>query len=136
MASVYDPAEVRVIINGLDITGFSDGDKIKIEPVTKEDYKSFAGVDGDVTYSKVNDDRHTLTFTLKEESPSNKFLDALRKAPTSSVVTIQNLSAGKYIGGGIEARISEKPNITFPAEDPKREWKILIPRYSGQALPE
>lgn len=134
--SFYDPKQVRVIVNGIDITGFAEGDKVKIEPVTKEMYKSVAGIDGDVCYSKVNDDRHTISFTLKEASPSNKILDALRKLPASFPVMIKNSSEGKYIGGGTECRITDRPSSTFGAERPKREWKILVPDYSGQALPE
>lgn len=132
----YNTRKVELVINGLTMTGFADGDKIKIEPVTKEDVKDVVGIDGDVTFSKVNDDRHTITFNLKEESPSNKILDALRKLPTSFPVYISNTSTGKYIGGGTGSRIKEKPTITFGAEAPKREWKILVPNYSGQALPE
>ncbi len=135
-SELYDPKKVQLIVNGFTITGFADGDKIKIEPVTKEDIKSVVGVDGDVSMAKVNDDRHTITFTLKEESPSNKILDALRKLPTSFAVMIKNSSAGKYVGGGTGSRVSEKPGVTFGAESPKREWKILVPNYSGQALPE
>jgi hypothetical protein len=136
MSDLYNPKDVRLIINGFDITGFADGEKIKIEPMTKEDYKSFVGIDGDVGFSKVNDDRHTITFTLKEESPSNKMLDALRKIPTSFAVMVKNTSAGAYIGGSIGCRFAEKPVITFGAENPKREWKIIAPSWSGQALPE
>jgi hypothetical protein len=136
MPEFYDPKKVRLIINGIDMTGFADGDKIKVEPVTKEDFKSFAGVDGEVSFSKVNDDRHTITFTLKEESPSNKILDGLKKLPASMAVMIRNMSAGKYVGGGTGSRIAEKNAPTFGAENPKREWKILVPNYSGTSLPE
>ena len=133
---MYDPKQVRLIVNGLDVTGFSDGDKIKIEPVTKEDVKSFCGVDGDVTLSKVNDDRHTVTFTLKEESPSNKAIDALRKLPTSFVVMVKNMSDGKFIGSSAGCVVSEKPAVTFGADPSKREWKLLAPKWSSQSLPE
>ncbi len=136
MSELYDSKKVQLVINGLTITGFADGDKIKIEPVTSEDIKSVVGIDGDVSMAKVNDDRHNITFMLKEESPSNKILDALRKLPTSFTVMIKNSSAGKYIGGGTGSRVSEKPAVTFGAEPPKREWKIIVPNYSGQALPE
>jgi len=132
----YDPKKVQLIIAGLTITGFAEGDKIKIEPVTKDDMKSFAGIDGDVTYAKVNDDRYNVTFTLSEESPSNKILDAMRKVPTGVPVMIKNTSAGKYLGGGTDCRIMEKPSITFGPDSPKREWKVLVPNYSDVALPE
>lgn len=132
----YDPKKVRLIVNGVDVTGFSDGDKLKIEPVTKEAVKSVCGIDGDVSFATVNDDRHTITFTLKEESPSNKVIDALRKLPTSFAVLVKNTSAGKYIGGGTGCRFAEKPGLTFNADPTKREWKIIVPNYSGQSMPE
>ena len=136
MSNYYDPKKVEVIIAGLTITGFAEGDKIKIERVTKEIMKSFAGIDGDVTFAKVNDDRHVITFTLKEESPSNKALDAISKTPTSFPVMIKNMSAGKYLGGGTGSRIIEKPAITFGGDTPNREYKILVPHYMDAALPE
>ena len=136
MSTYYDPKKVLLVIAGLTITGFSEGDKIKIEPVTKDDMKSFAGIDGDVTFAKVNDDRYNITFTLVEESPSNKILDSMRKVPTSFPVMIKNTSAGQYLGGGTGSRIMEKPPITFGADTPKREWKILVPNYMDSALSE
>ena len=132
----YDPKKVQLVIAGLTITGFADGDKIKAEPVTKEDMKSFVGIDGDVVFAKVNDDRYTVTFTLYEESPSNKVLGAMSKVPTSFPVMIKNTSAGKYLGGGTGSRIMDKPSITFGTDSPKREWKVLVPNYSDVALPE
>ncbi len=136
MSDLYDPKKVQLIVNGFTVTGFSEGDKIKIDPMTKEEYKTVVGIDGDVSFSKVNDDRYTITITLKEESPSNKAFDALRLLPSSFTVMVKNTSAGKYIGGGINARIVEKPGLTFGADAPKREWKILVPKYSGSSLPE
>lgn len=132
----YDPKEVRLIVNGIDITGFSDGDKIKIEPVTKEDYKTHVGIDGDFSFSRVHDDRHMITVTLKQGSPSNLVFEALRKVPSSMVVGVLNKSEGKYIGGGRYGRLVEKPSVTFGSEDGKREWKILVPDYSGAFLPD
>ena len=132
----YDPSEVRLIVNGIDITGFSDGKKIKIEPVTKELYKSHCGVDGDTSFTKVHDNRHTITFTLKQGSPSNIILDGLSKLPASMVVGVINNSEGRYVGGGTGARIAERPTIGFASDDGKREWKILVPDYSGAPLPD
>lgn len=134
--AVYDPKKVLLNLNGITITGFAEGDKITIEPVTKEDMKSFAGIDGDVTFAKVNDDRHTVTFTLKAESPYNKLLDGYRKLTAPIAVMVTNTSGGKYLGGGIGAYIVEKPSDKFGADAPVREWKLLVPKYSSAALPE
>ncbi len=132
--SFYDPSEVRLITNGIDITGFSDGEKIKIEPVTKENVKSHAGVDGDVSFTKVHDPRHTITFNLKQGSPSNVVLEGFLRANVAIAAQVINKSEGKYIGGGINGRIAEKPAIGFGAEETKREWKILVADYSGSSM--
>jgi hypothetical protein len=127
----YDPKEVRLIVNGIDITGFSDGDKIKIEPVTKEAFKSHAGVDGDVSYSKVHDNRHLITMVLKHGSPSNAYLDQLLKSGINLTTVVMNNSEGKYIGNSSYGRIAEKPGPIFSAETGKREWKIIAGDYIG-----
>lgn len=136
MNGLYDPKKVTLVCNGLALTGFADGDKIAIEPVTKEDVKSFAGIDGEVSFAKVNDDRHTITFTLKEESPSNKVLDGWLKLSLAFAVAITNTSEGRYVGGSLGCFLAEKPTVTFGADSPKREWKIIAPSYKGQGLPE
>ena len=129
---LYDPAKVRVMVNGMDIVGFGDDDKIKIAPVTKEQYKSFAGVDGEVAFTKVNDKRHAITFSLKGGSPSNVALDALSKLPTTFSVTVTNKSSGGYVGTSIGCRIMERPEINFTKENRKCEWMILAPYWAGQ----
>jgi hypothetical protein len=131
----YDPKEVYLNLNGYTVTGFADGDKIKIEPVTKEDWKSIVGVDGDTADSKVNDNRHTITFTLLAGSPSNFIIEAMRKLSSSIVVGVLNKSEGRYAGGG-SGRISEKPSHTFGAESGKKEWKLLVPNWIGAIMPE
>ncbi len=127
----YDPKQVRVIINAIDITGFADGEAIAVEPVTKELFKHSAGLMGDVSFAKVHDARHTVTLILKASSPSNAMLDALSKIPTSFATAIQNNSVGKYLGGGSGCRIIERPADKFGAEERKVEWKILVPNYSS-----
>lgn len=132
----YSPKEVRVIIDGIDITGFADGDAISVEPVTKEKFKSIAGIKGDIAYSEVSDERYILTLSLMGNSPSNNFIYLRSKAPASMTVMIKNMSAGKYLGGGGGCRVVERPGQKFGAEQRKVEWKILIPDYTDVMLPE
>ena len=132
---VYDPSQVRLVVDGLDITGFADGEKIKIEPVTKELYKSKVGVDGDVVFTKNNDNRHTVTIMLEPNSPSNIFLDGWMKSGLCADVALNNTGGGKYLGGGTNARVIERPTKDFGEEAANQEWKIMIPNYAGAHLP-
>lgn len=126
----YDSKKVRILVALVDITGFSEGEKINIQPVTKESMKSYVGVDGDTSWSKVNDNRYTVTFSLKPGSPSNSYLDILRKTNTPFPVAITNTSEGKYVGGGLNAFITDRPDTLFAGDESPREWKITIPDYS------
>lgn len=134
--TVYDPKEVHVIVGGIPMTGFGDGDKVVAEPVTKENYKSHCGVDGDVTFTKTNDDRANITIRLKQSSPSNIVLEGLMRSPTLFPVSIINKRGGAYTGGAAECLISEKPSVKFGAEEQVKEWKIIAADYSGVQLPE
>ena len=132
----YDPKKVNVVVNGFTLTGYSDGSKVKVDPVTEEEWKTFVGVCGTVVWTKVNDERYSVTVSLYKESPSSKTLDGLRKLPSSFPVMITNKSAGKYLGGGTEARIVNKPPTEFGADSLKREYKIIVADYSEVELPE
>ncbi len=134
--TIYDPKEVDVIVAGITMTGFGDGDKVVIEPVTKEEFKSHAGVDGDVSFSKVNDDRHTCLIRLKQSSPSNAILDGLRMSPSFFPVSVQNKRGGAYKGGSVKCLVLEKPSAKFGAEEQVKEWKIICASWSGAHLPE
>ena len=132
---IYDPSEVRLIVAGIDITGYADGSKIKLEPVTKELYGTKKGADGHVTYSKKIDPRYMVTVNLKQDSTSNAYLSGLMRAPACFPVTISNTGGGKFIGGGTKCRIMERPSYEWAEEDTNREWKIMIPDFSGGDLP-
>lgn len=132
----YDPSEVRVVIGGVIITGFADGSKIKVDPVTKELRKSKVGVDGDVTYTRVRDPRYTLTMMLKQDSPSNIYMDALKESPLCVPISVSNTSGGKFVGGGTNCKMIERPSYEWSSEDTNREYKFMIPDFSGSHLPE
>ena len=134
--TIYDPKDVHVIISGIPMTGFGDGDKVIVEPVTKENYKSHCGVDGDVSFSKVNDDRAMMTVRLKQSSPSNIVLEGLLRSPSLFPISVINKRGGAYTGGAAECLIAEKSSVKFGAEEQVKEWKIIAANYSGVQMPE
>ena len=134
--TVYDPKNVIVTVAAIPMTGFADGDKITVEPVTKDNFKSHCGVDGDTTFTKVNDDRQMITIRLKPSSPSNIILEGLMSSPTLFPLAVINKAGGKYAGGSTSCLVSEKPTVKFGAEETMKEWKIIAADYTGVQLPE
>jgi len=134
--TVYDPKNVHVIVGGIPMTGFGDGDKVIVEPVTKENFKSHCGVDGDVTFTKINDDRAMITIRFKQSSPSNIVLEGLLRSPSLFPFSVINKSGGAYTGGAAECLVAEKPSIKFGAEEQVKEWKLIAADFSGVQLPE
>jgi hypothetical protein len=74
----YDPLLVAMVFAGIPIVGLADGTFIKIER-NEDDWKDYAGTDGEVAWARQHDKRGTVTFTLKITSPSNAELSAIMK---------------------------------------------------------
>ena len=130
MATYYDPCKVNVNVAGRRITGYADDGQIKIEPVTKEKVTSKSGVCGDSTWSENKDERVKITLKLLGNSPSNAFLSKLLVGRLPAPVAIENTSSGRYIGGGLDGRVAERPTTEFGKELPDREWVLMVNDWS------
>jgi hypothetical protein len=138
---IYDADQISIMIAGIPITsGFADGEFITIEPEA-EDFTDVVGTDGEVTRSKTNDRRATLTLKLMQTSEANALLSALNE-------TDKNTPGGAGVGAllirdrqglslyqAAECWIQKGPNITFDREATAREWIIrcakLVPFTGG-----
>ena len=111
----YDPKKVNINIAGIPITAFKS---FKVEALTKEMVKSWNSTDGVTGWSEHHDDRSKWTLTVQYNSPQIKKLDVIRELRSPAPVMVENKSGGAYIGGGVDGRIVERPDIEFE-EDPK-----------------
>ncbi len=132
--TAYDPKKVNLNVLGHNVTGFGDGDKIVVEPVTKTEWESDVGVDGDVVFSRNHDKRYNIKVKLHKSSPTNIFFQQLRKVGVPFPVYLENKAGGKYIGGGLEAFLSERPSTSFGTKLGAREWVIQVASYSEEDL--
>ena len=88
---VYDADQVKLTIGGFAIeSGFADGEFLRVEQES-EDFTDIAGTDGEVTRSKTNDRRATITVLLMQTSSGNQQLSALsnidREGPNGVGIT-------------------------------------------------
>ena len=120
----FDPKEVSLVFSGVTISGFMDGTFVTCTKTDAELYKLHVGAHGDVARTKNANDSGTITFTLKQSSPSNKVLDLFKRNPVTVPVLVKNNSSSKHIAAGAEAWISSDPEITYADEESGIEWII------------
>lgn len=127
---VYDANEVSIIFAGLLIdSGFDDGEFLRIEQEA-DDFIDKVGTDGEVTRSKTNDRRTTLTILLMQSSVGNALLSGLsnidRLAGNGAGVgpLLVRDKQGTFVFSAAECWISKPPNVSFDREATSREWTL------------
>lgn len=128
--AVYNSKEVSVTVNGITITGFAE-DMVKIEPVEKEKVKTVAGAQGDYAHSKNHDERHKITLSLWQSSPSVAVLQTLSDTGSDFAVSVKNTSDGKYTGSATSCVISERVAVEFGKEVKAIQWVIVAADWKG-----
>lgn len=129
---IYDANEVTISIAGIPIeSGFDDGEFLRIEQEA-DDFVDKVGTDGEVTRSKSNDRRATVTILLMQSSASNALLSGLsnvdRLAGNGAGVGpfLCRDRQGTALFAGAECWISKPPNVAFGREASAREWTLRV----------
>ncbi|MBU5214355.1 DUF3277 family protein [Bacillus sp. Gen3] len=123
--TTYDFKKVSVIVDGVIITGFMDGESIASEK-NEDDVTAHVGAGGDVTFSETNDDTGTITLTLKSTSSSLPYLQSLRKAKKLFSTQVVDSNNQTYRCGGNECRIVKMPPRNWGNEVTGVEIGILV----------
>jgi hypothetical protein len=130
---IYNPDEVVMTIGPVILdSGFGEDTFIEIEQDT-DDTEDVVGVDGEVTVSRTNDRRATVTFTLMQTSAGNDGLSTLsnlvRNAPgmTGGIgpFLIKDLN-GRALYTGQNSWVMAPPSITYGRKATERPWKIRV----------
>ena len=129
MAEVYDFKKVSVIVDGVIITGFMDGEPISVSR-NEDEVTPHTGADGEVTYSESADETGIITLTLKETSAVLPTLTALRKSKKLFAVNINDSNTRAYKAGGTQARIMKMPDRSFGTEVQGVEIQIHVAKLT------
>lgn len=122
----YNPKLINVVVNGILITGFADGDFVTVE--TDADlYTSIVGATGEVVRTKNLNRMATVTLTLMADSPTNDLLSALAidaegLAPVGSFL-LSNTN-GTTIASAPSCWLKKMPSIAYGVEAGTREWQF------------
>jgi hypothetical protein len=129
---VYDPNEVSIVVCGIPITGgFAEDTFIEISQ-DSNDFDDVVGADGDVTRSKTNDRRATITLTLMQSSEANALLSALsnidRKQSNGAGVGPLMIkdNQGTALFAGEKSWIAKPPDAAFAKKAGPRAWTIRV----------
>lgn len=130
---VYDPDQISIIIGGHSVRGFADGQFLNI--VGNADLFSDAvGSDGDdITRTKNNDQRATITLSLMQTSDSNDVLDAIANsdqiAPNGAGVfdiLIRDRGTGRAMYKADGGWINKQPDAAYDRTPQPRAWTIRV----------
>ncbi len=129
---VYDPNEMTIVVAGIPIEGgFADGAFIEVVQEA-DDFIEVVGADGDVTRSKTNDRRATITITLMQSAEANALLSALSTldvntsngAGVGPMLIKDNQGTSKFTAE--KSWISKPPDAAFDKTAGPRAWKIRV----------
>lgn len=125
----YDFNLVNLIFGTREIEGFEDGTEITAER-DEDAFTKKVDVDGGVTRSKTNNKTGTVTFSLSQFSPLNKYLSQLANLDERTgvgvlplkIVDKSNPNEEKAIA--TQAWVRKQPSKSFGRESGAREWVI------------
>jgi hypothetical protein len=122
----FDLKNMKVIVGVTQITGFGDGDSIRVERMS-DTFTDSVGGDGEVERGKTNDYRGTITISVQQTSPTLKLLSDVMLADEVSnggVVPIAVLdSVGFDAHIAAECWLVKPPAAVYGKEIGKnREW--------------
>lgn len=128
----YDADEISLSLSGLPLdSGYADGEFCRIEQES-DDFSDKVGTDGEVTRSKTNDKRATISIILMQTSTGNALLSALNNldlnAPNGLGVGafLARDRSGLALYTATAAWVSKPPDVSFDREATAREWTIRV----------
>lgn len=125
----FDIKQVALVLAGNRITGFQDGDAIKIEPMGPA-YQTEVGADGEgLRYKSYKADYYKLTVTLQYGSPAISFIYALFELDRLSgeavvPVAVVSVNGGTEFGAG-SCWVEQEPPVTMGEKPSPLEWVFM-----------
>lgn len=130
----YSFSDTVVLVNGIEITGWAEGDDVidvqrRVDSITDK-----VGADGKMMVSVSADKSGEFKFKLQQTSGSNKYLMALlalmeNSSATFIPVTVQAQDTYRRdLATGTTGYIKKPANMTRGAQGNNQEWVIVTER--------
>jgi hypothetical protein len=121
--ATYNPSDILVTVNGVPVTGYSDGTDVIGVDYESDFVGDAVGVTGEGAFVEMNDHRATITLKLLATSLMNDVLSGLVAANTEFAMSMTD-ERGTTIAAGAACRIQKLPVVAFGNEVGEREWNI------------
>ena len=128
----YSFLNTLLLVNGVEISGFDEGDDvISLERINDSaDHK--VGTDGEMTVSISADRSGTVTFRLMQTSDSNTFLSVLINTQENDAFVPLFIqfkdTRGKDLGSGTQGYLKRPATMTRGTNANAQEWVIAVER--------
>lgn len=128
----YSFLNTILLVNGIEISGFDEGDDV-IQLARREDSASDKiGADGEMTVAINGDRSGTITFRLMQQSDANKYLSGLINAQENGafvpIFAQFKDTLGNDLGSGTQGYITKPAPMTRGSGPNSNEWVIVVER--------
>lgn len=121
--ATYNPKDIQVSVDGVPVTGYSDGTDV-IQVVYDNDFVGDqVGVTGEGAFVEHNDRRATITLKLLATSLMNDVMSALVAGNVEFAISGVD-TRGTTVFAGAACRVRKLPDVAFGNEIGEREWNI------------
>jgi len=128
----YSFLNTILLVNGLEISGFDEGDDVISLSRLNDSAAHSIGTDGEMTVSLSADRSGTVVFRIMQTSDSNKFLSAFIIGQENGAfvpIFIQfKDTKGLDLGSGTQGYITRPANMVRGTMAQPQEWTIVVER--------
>lgn len=132
--NVYSFQNTVMLVNGVEITGWSDGDDVIKIGRRADSASDKVGANGDMMVSISADKSGEFTFKLQQTSSSNKYLMslcALQEGGAKTFVPVNVLFQDTYrqdLATGTVGYLKRPPELSRGPQGGDQEWVIVVER--------
>ena len=125
----YNSKNIQVIVNGVFLTGFRDGDVYSYEE-SDDRFTMYEGSDGTVDFSERPTNGAQITIGFKHNSSSLSYLEQLYSERTAISITVRDSNTdGRQVISGENGVIMRRPNSSRGKEISERELVVMLPDH-------
>ncbi|MCO7127817.1 DUF3277 domain-containing protein [Sporolactobacillus shoreicorticis] len=125
----YDANNVTVTVDGVVITGYSDGSLVEASQ-DNDNFDTKVSAQGDVGVATSNNPLGTIKLTLAQTSPSVSYLNKLANAKKTIAIWATSNSEIKEKVGGTKAKIKKPADVKLSKSIEDREFEFSVFDYA------
>ncbi|MFC5541563.1 phage structural protein [Ureibacillus suwonensis] len=125
----YDARKVVTTVDGVIITGYSDGSMVKASK-DNDNFEASSSAQGDSIITINGDSLGTIEITLNQTSPSISYLDQLANERKIVPVWVNSNNEVKEVVGGTQGIVTKPADKEFGKSATNRTYTIKVLDYT------